>query len=366
VLPSRSVAHPFENILIIRPSALGDVARSVPALASLRVAYPHARIDWVIEEGMEGVIESHPALTSAVIFPKRAIKAAAQRLDAKPLLMFRSALRSKNYDAVFDLQGLARSAMMTYATGAPVRVGLADAREFGWLAYTHKSTAPAAMHAVKRMLDIVRAGGVEPFDDIRLYTSETADQWLRTQPWSNARYAVIAPTSRWPAKQWPQERFAQLASWLTQEGLRVVVVGGKSEREQCPAILRTASTDSAIIDCIGATTVAQMMSVIKHSALVVANDSAALHIAVGFSRPLVALFGPTRVERVGPYRRELDVIQHVGPDDDLRHKVASNVRLMERITLQEVTAMCSNRLNHDQEVTQRAAPATQRNAQRET
>jgi hypothetical protein len=62
----------------------------------------------------------------------------------------------------------------------------------------------------------------------------------------------------------------------------------------------------------------------------------------------------------------LDVIQHVGPDDDLRHKVASNVRLMERITLQEVTAMCSNRLNHDQEVTQRAAPATQRNAQRET
>jgi heptosyltransferase-1 len=88
---------------------------------------------------------------------------------------------------------------------------------------------------------------------------------------------------------------------------------------------------------MGKTSIGQLMATIRYSAMVIANDSAALHIAVGFDRPSIGLFGPTRVDRVGPYRREADVIQHVESGDDLDHKhAASGLALMKRISVEEV------------------------------
>ena len=81
------------------------------------------------------------------------------------------------------------------------------------------------------------------------------------------------------------------------------------------------------------------MALVESSSLVIANDSAALHMAVGFDRPMVALYGPTRVDRVGPYGREADVIQHVTPSDRLDHKDGAAGRaLMERIGVEEVVS----------------------------
>jgi lipopolysaccharide heptosyltransferase I len=324
------------NILLIRPSALGDVARSVPALVSVRGAFPDARIDWLVEQGFEDVIAAHPALSSTVSFPKRAIKAAMRRLNPGPLLAFRKQLKAARYDMVFDLQGLARSATMAYATGAPCRIGLAQARELGWLAYTLRVKADIDMHAVDRMLAVVAGAGITPVADMRLYTPPGAMKWLADQPWSGDSFVLLAPTSRWPAKQWPAERFAQLAAALRSAGLAVVVVGGKSERSQCGPLLELAAGDAGVIDLIGATSVGQLMAVIGASRVVVANDSAALHIAVGLDRPTVALYGPTRVHRVGPYGREAEVIQHLRDADTLDHKAIASVVMMQRIGVQEV------------------------------
>lgn len=332
------------NILIIRPSALGDVARSVPALVSVRSAYPDARIDWLVEQGFEEVIAAHPALTSTVCFPKRTIKAAMRLLNPGPLLAFRRQLKAARYDMVFDLQGLARSATMAYATGAPCRIGLAQARELGWLAYTLRVKADIDMHAVDRMLAIVAGAGIRPVVDMRLYTPPAAARWLSDQPWSADSFVVLAPTSRWPAKQWPAERFAHLAASLRTAGLSVVLVGGRSERDQCRPLLELAKTDPGVIDLIGTTTVGQLMACIGASRVVVANDSAALHIAVGLDRPTVALYGPTRVHRVGPYMRTAEVIQHLRDADTLDHKNTASVVMMQRISVQEVVDATFHRL----------------------
>lgn len=336
--------EPSRRILIIRPSALGDVARTVPCLVSLRAAYPGAHIDWLVEQGSGEVIRYHPALSGVVSFPKKAIKAAAKRLNFGPFLAFRKQLRAANYDAVFDLQGLARSAAMAFATRAPRRYGLATARELGWLAYTHKAAADIQMHTVERMLEVVRAAGVEAIHDMRLYTPPPAMGWLSTQPVARSRYAVLAPTSRWAGKQWPAARFAAVARHLLAHGVEVAIVGGKNERDQCEPLLELARAEKGVHDYVGGTDIGQLMALIEGSALTIANDSAALHMAVGFDRPLVALFGPTRVSRVGPYRREGDVVQHVTPADPMDHKDSGSVMLMERISIVEVIAMADARL----------------------
>jgi heptosyltransferase-1/heptosyltransferase-2 len=147
---------------------------------------------------------------------------------------------------------------------------------------------------------------------------------------------VVAPTSRWPSKRWPEDRFVAVARHLIDRKLKVIVVGGPDEREQCPRLLDLCRRDQRVIDRIGRTSIGGLMAIIERCDLLIANDSAALHIGVGFGRKLIGLYGPTRIERVGPYRRQRDVIQYLREDDDLQHKRDVNVSLMERIPVEEV------------------------------
>jgi heptosyltransferase-1 len=154
-------------------------------------------------------------------------------------------------------------------------------------------------------------------------------------------YAVLAPTSRWASKRWPDVRFAEVARTLLSEQAveRVIVVGAPGERGQCPATLALAADHPRVTDRVGSTSISALMALISRAALVVANDSAAVHMAVGFDRPTVALYGPTDVARVGPYGREADVIQHREPGD-------ANAAMMARIGLEEVLNACRVRLKN--------------------
>lgn len=340
-----------EAILIIRPSALGDVCRSVPVLASLRRAYPAARIDWLVRDAFVPAIEHHAGLTGVVPFERGRMGKQLKRGQVGPARGLLKRLREADYDLVLDCQGLARSGLFAWATRSPRRIGYArpEAREGAWLAYTTRVRVRPGMHAVDRMLELVRAAGVEPVASMRLYTGWKEREEVRADPklgGAEGGYAVIAPTSVWPGKRWPAERFAALAEAILGMGVgSVVLVGAAHERGQCGPLLELAAREPRVADRIGGTTVGQLMAVIEGSRLVVANDSAALHMAVGFGRSIVALFGPTRVGLVGPYGREGDVIQHVQEGERLDHKDGAAGRaLMERISVEEVAAAVGERL----------------------
>src|SRR5262249_35865450 len=118
------------------------------------------------------------------------------------------------------------------------------------------------------------------------------------------------------------------------------------EREQIPRLLAWAKDEPRAIDLVGKTTVGQLMATIWGSSLLVGCDSAAVHMGVGFDRPLVALYGPTIVERVGPYGRSNCVLQHRVPGDVGNHKGAgSGQGLMDRISVDEVMEKVREQLN---------------------
>lgn len=309
------------RILLIRPSALGDACRTVPVLVSLRARYPSAEIDWLIQDDFAAVIAHHPALTRPILFPRRAV--AIPRLwrptAARTLLDFLDSLRRARYDLVIDCQGLGRSGFFAFVTRAPVRIGYADAAELGHLGLNRRYRIPRDLHSVDRMLALIEHAGITPIHDMRLYTSPAErDAARRLVP--AERFALIAPTARWPGKRWPAERFAQLARALLDHIDAVVLVGGRNERDQCGPLIELARADPRVIDLIGRTSVGELMALVERAALVIANDSAPVHLAVGFDRPLVALYGPTRLDLVGPYRRERDAIQAVAPSRRNVHK----------------------------------------------
>lgn len=335
------IPSPPTRILIIRPSALGDVCRSVPVLASLRAAYPGAIIDWLVQDSFAPAIASHPALSSVVAFPRGKLKAWYRPSVAPEIKHFLDDLAHRKYDLVLDCQGLFRSGLFAMATRAPRRIGFENAAELGWLGLTERIHAPRNLHAVDRMLMLAEAAGAPPVYDMRLYAPEPDRAWIAEHPaLADGAFAIIAPMTRWPGKQWPLERFADLAGRLIAGELggirRVVLVGSPSEREQCGPLLDLAASDERVIDLVGKTSVGQLMALVARCALLVGCDSAAVHMAVGFDRPLVALYGPTRVDRVGPYRRSAHAVQRLIPGDSRDHKdTEAGQILMRRITVDD-------------------------------
>ncbi|MCH2146212.1 MAG: glycosyltransferase family 9 protein [Phycisphaerales bacterium] len=294
-----------ERILFIRPSALGDVCRSVPVVASLHAAFPDAAIDWLVQSEFIDAVSEHPALRDVIPFPRRELQRWYTPSGFKKVKSLTNTLKQASYDLVIDGQGLGRSGMLALSTCAKQRIGPDHAREFGWLGYTNRvqTTSP---HTVDNMLELIESIGVQPVKDMRLYTPPYAEAW-----WSEYRaehgvhdYVVLAPTSRWSSKQWPVERFCTVAHHLQSLGKQVVVVGAPNEEEQINELIQL----DGVINVLPELSVGGLMAVVSHSELLIGNDSAAIHIGVGYGVPLIALYGPTNPIEVGPYGQLSSVI----------------------------------------------------------
>jgi len=294
--PPHTPAPAPQRVLLIRPSALGDVSRTVPCLVALRRALPDAHIDWLVNAAFTDAVVAHPMLDGVVPFDR-------QHPRSIPRLLRQ--LRARHYDIVVDLQGLARSGLFTWATGAARRIGFANAREGAWLAYTEKHHLPRDLHTVDRMRGLLDAADFPGPDDLRLFVPADATRAVAhtTADWEGD-YACLAPTARWGCKCWPIERFAAVGAHALASGKvqRLVVVATPRERDGVRAGF-DAALPPALRDRVHYpdTAVGTLMAWIAGARALLGNDSAALHLAVGLNRPTVSLFGPTDPTRVGPF-----------------------------------------------------------------
>jgi lipopolysaccharide heptosyltransferase I len=308
------------RVLLVRPSALGDVARTVPALVTLRRALPDAQIDWLVADGYSDLVRHHPALDGVVPFArKRFGQSLWNPLAAAEALAWGRKIRQSHYDLAVDLQGLLRSGLFTRVTGAPRRLGFANAREGASLAYTEKYALDARVHTVDRMLGLLEKAGFPPAHDMTLYPSEQdmawAEDYLEKQGGGDQPFACIAPTAQWRCKCWPVERYSRVVRHLLDTratGRRVVILCAPHEREYLRPMFEHFKGNASVMS--PKLSVGQMLAVLSKAKLVVCNDSGPLHMAVGLRRPIVSIFGPTDPAVVGPYRR-LDTVVSPGPVD---------------------------------------------------
>ena len=116
-----------QRVCLIKPSSLGDVVHALPVLSSLRERWPHAHLAWVVNRGLRGLLDGHPDLDEVIPFDRSQVRWNIGGIAS--ISRFLLDLRRRRFDLAIDLQGLLRSGLMALATGATVRVGLADARE---------------------------------------------------------------------------------------------------------------------------------------------------------------------------------------------------------------------------------------------
>ena len=300
-------ASPLRRILLIKPSAIGDVVHTLPILALLRRRWPEAHVAWLLTPACAGLLEGHPLLNEVIVFERRRFgRSWRDPAVAVGLVNFVRELRRRRFDLVIDLQGLLRSGMLAWETRAPVRIGFANARELAPLFYTHRvPIGTAEQHAIDRYLKVAAALGCEvnggPVEFPFHVTDEDRRQVAQMLNGTD-RYAVLLPGTNWATKRWPVERYADLVAPLRERfGLGTVVAGSPDEVDLAARV--------GGINLAGKTSLRQLAALIDRADLVIANDSGPMHIAAAMNKPLVTLFGPTNPVRTGPYRREDSVLR---------------------------------------------------------
>ncbi len=294
-----------KRILLIKPSAIGDVVHALPIWNLLRSRWPEARITWVVTPVCRGLIEGLEDL-EIIEFDRKKLAAAWRSFSAAATLWkLHRQLRGGEFDCVIDLQGLFRSGWMSWRSGAPVRVGLANAREGAWMFYNRRvALATPEQHALDRYLQVVKALGCEGPVRFPFPLGPQHRQWAAQRTEGLGKYAVMLPGANWPSKRWPTENFAQLVEPLWQRwGLRSVVAGGPDDAARAEKI-------GGAINLAGKSSLMELTALLERAAVVIANDTGPMHIAAALGVPLVALFGPTNPVRTGPYGR-MDAVVRV-------------------------------------------------------
>ncbi|MEK6682725.1 MAG: glycosyltransferase family 9 protein, partial [Nitrospirota bacterium] len=153
----------FKNILIIKPSSIGDVIHALPFLKAIRGRYPEAAISWLINRGIDELIRDNSSLDEIILFERKrwgGFDDIGYKL--RGVTEFIRGLRQKRFDLIIDLQGLFRSGIIAYLSGADYRIGFANAREFSPIFYNYNvSHPPIEMHAVDRYLLIAKELGAD-------------------------------------------------------------------------------------------------------------------------------------------------------------------------------------------------------------
>jgi heptosyltransferase-1 len=294
---------PEPRFLVVRLGALGDIVHTFPAVAGLRESFPNAEIAWITHPRWQFLVERSALVSQVWTTETRSF--ASLRKTIKEL-------RSSNWDAAIDYQGLWKSASLPFVGGIQRRIGFSSQtiREVGVpLLYTDKVNCTTTHIADQNGELSLRAGARSPVASFGLQLSQTDDATVREflQNLGVDRYVVLSPGGGWRSKCWPPERFGQLSKLIRDAlGLRCIVNCGPGEDDLALAV-RECSGDAEPVPYNGR--LGSLMALLRKAACIVGGDTGPLHLAIALGTPAVALYGPTDPARNGPYRADAIVLR---------------------------------------------------------
>jgi heptosyltransferase-1 len=287
------------KILFVKLSSLGDVVHAMPALQDIRAALPQAQIDWVVERGFAPLVRGCAGV-------RRVIECELRRWRKSPFSAatrgewraFKQNLQQESYDAVIDLQGLTKSALVSrLARLAPQgrRFGLAAASEGSsfeaparWLADV-AITLPVHIDAETRSRELcARALG---------YALPAGKSYgLHSSAARTAVVALVHGSSR-ADKLWPLASWQALGQRLNAQGYGVALPHGNAEEQAMAQRIAGGIERAQVWPRLG---LDELTDALGGCAGVVGVDSGLSHIAVALDLPHVQIYNFDTAWRTGP------------------------------------------------------------------
>jgi predicted lipopolysaccharide heptosyltransferase III len=302
------------KILLIRLREIGDVVFTTPAVHALRRQYPHAELEYLVEPAAAPILTDNPHLSKLMVVPR----VGGWRQPVADLILARR-LRAARYDLAIDFHGGPRAAWLSWASGAPQRIGY-DIPGRAWM-YTTRVERPRGLrprHSVRNQWDLLGPLGIAAPDPsaFPLEMAEAADardavarRLSQAQVRPEHVLIVMHVSAGNPFRRWPVDAFIELIVRLAgvNRRRRIVVTAGPSDEDVVARMLDEAARRlpddhrAAIVRC-GEFSLAELRSLVARAALYIGGDSGPLHVAATTRTPIVALFGPTLPERSAPWR----------------------------------------------------------------
>jgi len=334
---------PGAEILIIRLRSLGDLVLETPAIAALHSWRPDLRINVLVEPRFAAVFEGNPAI-AGLIFSRGL---GATSLD----------LLHRKFPIAFNQHGGPRSAMLTGASGSPLRVGWAGYQ----YSFLYNVTVPdtqefygaPAVHTVEHRISQFYFAGLPrgPIPPARVFSQPDAIATVARKLTekgiaAGAPYAVLQPGARLPAMRWPVAKFAEIARWLREKhGIACVVNLGARDDEIATEVRGEMGNCAVVLD--SQLDIRELIALVAASRIFVGNDSGPAHLAAGLQRPCVAIFSVTDPVQWQPWQTEHRIVQtgatFAHPRGD-KAVVVSNPRPITSISVDEVRQKCAELL----------------------
>jgi heptosyltransferase I len=286
----------LNSICILRLSAIGDVTHIIPVVLSLQEQIPGIRITWVIGKIEARLIGDLPGV-ELIIFDKKAGRQVYSDLRVK--------MKGRQFDALLHMQVALRANLAAALIPAKINIGYDKARSKDLHSlFINRRIAPAKQQHVRDCLaSFLEPLGLKPAPPrwkIPLTDSDTAfaDAHLA----HDRANMVISPCASHKLRNWPAERYAQLADYaIRQHHMQVTLVGSPAPFEiaYCETIAQ-AMQETAVNIC-GKDTLKQLTAILKRADIVVAPDTGPGHIASAMGTDVLGLFAASNPLRSGPY-----------------------------------------------------------------
>ncbi len=290
-------------ILVIRLSAIGDIVMASPLIQALRRRHPRSHIAWLVQPESAPLLSDHPALDEVIVWPRSRWRELwrQKRLFAlwREIWALRADLRRRDFSLAIDLQGLLKSGLLAWLSGAGRRIGLGSREGSQWLmteVLPRGGEAGLIGSEYRYLAERLRL----PVADFRMHigigeAGQAEVRQLQLSVATGAPYAVLCPFTTRPQKHWFVAHWRALIPRLSDAlGMAVMMLGGPDDVEAARAI----AEGSEIIDLVGKTDLQTAAGLIRDSRLLVGVDTGLTHMGIAFDRPTICLFGSTR-----PYLR---------------------------------------------------------------
>ncbi len=302
---------PNPRILIRAVNWIGDAVMTTPAIGAIREHFPQAEITLLANPLVAKLFSPHEWVDRTIEFDRNGLhRGIMGRLRLAALL------RKEAFDAVVILPNSFDSALVPWLAGIPVRLGKnSDGR--GLLLTGRYSPGKQSHfgHEVEYYLDLVRSFGIASQSKVpRLMLTPTEEKTAATRL---AEHGIqpgdfilgINPGAAFgSAKRWYPDRFAETARRLADKwNARVLIFGGSGEADIAAEIEQQLAGNS--INLAGATTVRELMALIRRCNFFITNDSGPMHIAAAFNVPLAAIFGSTDHTGTAPYTERAVIVR---------------------------------------------------------
>lgn len=280
-----ALAREPESILILKPSSLGDIIHTLPAVAALRAHWPKARISWLVNPEWAPLLIDNPVVDEVCLFPRQTFRG--------PLAPLRLLTWARHFgslakaDLVLDFQCLFRSGLTGHFCKRDAFYGLSDAREGARFFYDATASVSSTQHSVERYLTLVRALKVHVLEPLSwpLPSVQVPVDFDTGSP-----FIALHPFSRGKGKSLSLKDVQTLCEALAP--MRVVLLG--RSQEALPHLPN-------VENWLNRTSLLELTALLKIAKWTISVDSGPMHIATAVAQNVLAIHTWSDPRKVGPY-----------------------------------------------------------------